>query len=836
MNRVRLGVFSSAALCVLAINACSSSGTDDDGGGTSSGTSGVANGTTSGVASNGGTGSTGGANGSTGGANGSTGGANGSTGGANGSSGVTNGSTGGNGNGSGSGNGNGSGSGSGSSGASGANGSSGATGGSSGSQSGSSSGSSGTNPCTINGQIVCGGDCVNPLTDVDWCGATGDCAGTNAGTQCLGGKSCINGQCDEPCPNGWVKCGLTCINPDTSLQFCGAVGDCQGANAGTSCTAPDMCVDGVCSTSCTGVQCGGGSALAAALTVGAPTATGTSATGMSGTGTFTKEPDGPVTLSLTLSWTQVAFNSKTMRLALYNPTTPGSECNSPAAIGTLAIDLGTVTTGIGGLVVNKTFPNLTMDNAAATGIGGKSLVLVNSPTNAGATGAARIACEFIATNAIAQSVIPPVCIDPSTDPLFCGAVGNCQGVNAGEVCAAGTTCVEGACAAECPNAGEIKCGNTCIDPNANNVYCGATAGCGMGGNGSPGVTCPSNQECNNGTCQALCPPGLISCGANGSCVDPRTDNTYCGAYGACTANTAQDGTACSAGTQCNGDGFCTRHCLPGLLLKGGKCIDPETDNQFCGATRSTSGTVCANGSACSDGTCRANACASGYQLMDGRCYDPQVSSYYCGTGGVPCDLGEECDTGVCQPSTVTFLGAALPFPGRWRFPGQALGFPGGVAYCQSEFGSSTAGNLLYAGPCTGADLAVAEARGDLDDVVDTNGAVPTSFWAHDKTLGGSIAANGSPTTGMSSMANQDTAKDRVCHSTVTDPNNQAQGNPNNVAWTYATFDQTWNGQWVTYTPATGEVSDLRNETTAGESGTPCATTRTVACCVYTVPQ
>ena len=41
------------------------------------------------------------------------------------------------------------------------------------------------------------------------------------------------------------------------------------------------------------------------------------------------------------------------------------------------------------------------------------------------------------------------CIDPSTDPLHCGASDNCQGRAAGALCTGGNVCIDGSCGTAC---------------------------------------------------------------------------------------------------------------------------------------------------------------------------------------------------------------------------------------------------------------------------------------------------------------------------------------------------------------------------------------------------
>ncbi|MEM7158200.1 MAG: hypothetical protein AAF799_35490 [Myxococcota bacterium] len=51
-------------------------------------------------------------------------------------------------------------------------------------------------------QLVCDGDCIDPLTDAEFCGASGDCEGDNAGTACERGAECIDGDCVDGA-QGW---------------------------------------------------------------------------------------------------------------------------------------------------------------------------------------------------------------------------------------------------------------------------------------------------------------------------------------------------------------------------------------------------------------------------------------------------------------------------------------------------------------------------------------------------------------------------------------------------------------------------------------------------------
>ncbi|MBN1769695.1 MAG: PD40 domain-containing protein, partial [Deltaproteobacteria bacterium] len=109
-------------------------------------------------------------------------------------------------------------------------------------------------------QIECGGSCVDPDTDRAYCGASGDCTGAEAGAACADGEVCVDGACATSCPAGQLVCDEACVDPLVDRQFCGATGDCTGAEAGAACAEGEICDGtGVCRASCsTGlVACGG---------------------------------------------------------------------------------------------------------------------------------------------------------------------------------------------------------------------------------------------------------------------------------------------------------------------------------------------------------------------------------------------------------------------------------------------------------------------------------------------------------------------------------------------------------------------------------------------------
>jgi hypothetical protein len=102
------------------------------------------------------------------------------------------------------------------------------------------------------GLVNCGGVCTDPTTSREHCGARGDCQNANAGSVCVAGQVCSNGACAVSCQPGFVNCGGICIDPVTSLLHCGASGSCDAdaGSPGTACATGQVCSAGVCSLSC----------------------------------------------------------------------------------------------------------------------------------------------------------------------------------------------------------------------------------------------------------------------------------------------------------------------------------------------------------------------------------------------------------------------------------------------------------------------------------------------------------------------------------------------------------------------------------------------------------
>jgi hypothetical protein len=106
--------------------------------------------------------------------------------------------------------------------------------------------------------VLCGSACVDPATSGSFCGAKGDCktedASNSAGKVCAMGQFCVAGACTTNCGKGQLICGSQCIDPLTDSSFCGAKGDCttedSDNSAGQACADGKSCVAGACTLVC----------------------------------------------------------------------------------------------------------------------------------------------------------------------------------------------------------------------------------------------------------------------------------------------------------------------------------------------------------------------------------------------------------------------------------------------------------------------------------------------------------------------------------------------------------------------------------------------------------
>ncbi|MFA5625420.1 MAG: hypothetical protein WC966_10270 [Bradymonadales bacterium] len=239
------------------------------------------------------------------------------------------------------------------------------------------------------------------------------------------------------------------------------------------------------------------------------------------------------------------------------------------------------------------------------------------------------------------------CVDPKTDLQFCGARADCTGDAAGQRCAEGQTCENGLCT--CPR-GHIVCEGTCIDPSKDNEFCGASGNC---ENEKRGTTCQGAQSCVGGACS--CTSGNVFCGDD--CIDPRTNKEYCGAKGACNSTDADSedyrGTPCREAESC-----IDRSCRcpgSGVIYCDGICIDPDTSKTYCGAKGNCKGTIenednykgqtCVGDEICLNGLCQCPGSGMISCNVDGtvKCIDPLSNDDFCGAQ-MGCVGAQKCTT------------------------------------------------------------------------------------------------------------------------------------------------------------------------------------------------
>ena len=243
------------------------------------------------------------------------------------------------------------------------------------------------------------------------------------------------------------------------------------------------------------------------------------------------------------------------------------------------------------------------------------------------------------------------CINPRVSDDYCGADSSCGSF---DKCVGDKHCVRGVCVSKpekCPTAGEVKCGNICIDPKTSNDFCGADDACDYFDK------CESFETCRNGVCvqdisDTCSVAGQIKC--NGICINPKTSNDYCGADDSCgnfdkceTDETCNNGVCEPNGNTCD---------VAGQVKCNGTCIDPKTSNDFCGADASCGNfDKCETNETCNNGVCEPNddCPVSGQVKCDGTCIDPKTSNEYCGADDScgnfdKCDAGEGCSNGVCE--------------------------------------------------------------------------------------------------------------------------------------------------------------------------------------------
>ncbi|MBO4350820.1 MAG: hypothetical protein J6A01_07750 [Proteobacteria bacterium] len=127
--------------------------------------------------------------------------------------------------------------------------------------------------CIDNAQckdVICNGSCIDPKTSLDYCGADASCS-EGSYTACQSGQTCLNGKCQ--CADGYRlvdgHCEQTCQKGDKKCVNDTQIAVCQGGIwKESACESPQVCSNGVCvlesqSTPCTEgtIDCNGNDLL-----------------------------------------------------------------------------------------------------------------------------------------------------------------------------------------------------------------------------------------------------------------------------------------------------------------------------------------------------------------------------------------------------------------------------------------------------------------------------------------------------------------------------------------------------------------------------------------------
>lgn len=261
-------------------------------------------------------------------------------------------------------------------------------------------------------------------------------------------------------------------------------------------------------------------------------------------------------------------------------------------------------------------------------------------------------------------------------------------------CTNGRTCQAGSCL--CPT-GLVYCNNKCIDPVTDPYYCGVDAKCNNGENCTSNAV---NKLCSDRKCTSSCPSdqpdtcgsycvnfeklnidncadGKIKCKSgyadvdkninNGCEVDLSTDNKNCGGIGvACNYPQTCRGSNCECpesqpnvcGAAClNFEDLNIATCNEGVIkckddygnfdnsINNGCEVNLKKDSNHCGGKD----VVCKDGY-CEDGVCKISKCNDPKQLpcgTNGACVDVINDSLHCGTCNNPCGDNKYCVNRSC---------------------------------------------------------------------------------------------------------------------------------------------------------------------------------------------
>ncbi len=434
---------------------------------------------------------------------------------------------------------------------------------------------------------------------------SGRCVACTADSQCPVGSICESNTCaagcapGRGCATGESCCGGACVRTDGDSANCGACGRVCSVTNGTASCSMGACVvatcapgfgdcDGNAANGCevdvtsTVAHCG----ACGAVCVGASNASGRCTTGRCGIVCETgySDCDGDAANGC----------ERDTRTDVAHCGACGSACPSPA-------------------------------NASATCAAGRCGYTCM-------TGFAD--CDGDGTNGCEVAT--------STSVAHCGGCGRACTAPAN----ASATCSAARCGFVC-NEGFGDCDGDATNGCEANLT--GTSNCGRCGNTCGGGTPLCNRDGASAVCSSGCDAGEIRCG--GTCVNPLTDVNHCNACGAACPGAVNARAVCSAGR-------CGLSCADGFGDCDGNATNGcESDTRINVAHCGMCGRACpmgahAAGRTCSAGRCGA-VCEAGYadcnaDPADGCEVDLRASDSNCGACGTSCGTGR-CVSGACQP-------------------------------------------------------------------------------------------------------------------------------------------------------------------------------------------
>ena len=490
----------------------------------------------------------------------------------------------------------------------------------------------------IGTQVKCGGLCRDPLTDNEYCGATGTintCA--DEGAKCTGGKVCVGGKCVQNTCSGDEPdlCEITYENGEKKNE-------CRNVKSDDA----DHC--GVCNYVC----------------ANNPTATATSSSCFNGVCQYECKP----------GYTKCSDNVTAEGIICIKDEDLLSDGNNCGGCG---IVCGEGKACANGKCVQNSCSGATPDLCVVDGqntcknthstdadhCGACNYACVNNPaTNATSSlcedGVCQYTCDSGYTNCGGSTASNIKCVkttDMQTDGQNCGSCGKVCGAE--EACVGGK-CVQNSCSGDNPDLCVVGGQNVCRNVHSSDAdHCGA---CNYACADNPATNATSS-VCQNGVCQYTCDSGYTNCGgvtaASINCIkttDLQTDGQNCGSCG----------TVCGSGKACVGGKCVQNSCsgaTPDLCVVNGQNICKNThssDASHCGACNyacSNNPATNATSNLCKDGVCQ-YTCNSGYTNCGGvtassiKCIkttDLQTDGQNCGSCGNVCGAGKACVGGKC---------------------------------------------------------------------------------------------------------------------------------------------------------------------------------------------